>query len=135
MLLLVGVAAACCSNGTHLLHLKTIVAGSISCRESAENGRNCEETQDSNGNCQAVSGPAEISHTTFFILHRSNLIGLDSTAKDVSSYVADALKQEAKIAEMRAAGADESTIKKQEEVQPPHPSPIAHSLTILPGAC
>jgi hypothetical protein len=64
VLLLVGVVAACCSNGTHLLHLKTIVAGSISCGESAENGRNCEETQDSNGNCQAVSGPAEISHTT-----------------------------------------------------------------------
>ena len=44
------------------------------------------------------------------------LIGFCSTAKDVSSYVADAQKQEAKIAEMRAAGADESTIKKQEEV-------------------
>ena len=52
------------------------------------------------------------------------LIGLCSTAKDVSSYVADAQKQEAKIAEMRAAGADESTIKKQEEVQiPAHSAP------------
>ena len=48
------------------------------------------------------------------------LIGLCSTAKDVSSYVADAQKQEAKIAEMRAAGADESTIKKQEEVRSLH---------------
>jgi hypothetical protein len=44
------------------------------------------------------------------------LIKFCSTSKDVSSYVADALKQETKIAEMRASGADESTIKKQEEV-------------------
>ena len=46
-------------------------------------------------------------------------VTLRSTAKDVSSYVADSVKQEAKIAEMRASGADDSSIKKQEEVQPP----------------
>ena len=47
----------------------------------------------------------------------SSLTNPRSTAKDVSSYVADSQKQEAKIAAMRAAGADEATIKKQEEVR------------------
>ena len=55
----------------------------------------------------------------FFWLPILLLINTCSTAKDVSTYVADSQKQESKIAEMRSSGVDESTIKKQEEVNPP----------------
>jgi hypothetical protein len=72
----------------------------------------------------------------FFWLPILLLISACSTAKDVSTYVADSQKQESKIAEMRSSGVDESTIKKQEEARVPMTPPCCaltpHSLRCLP---